>query len=59
MAEQILSTAGLSADGEDAFGDTLDAFTGDSPHLHRDSRLSNTAVPTEEVELPEKRDSSR
>jgi hypothetical protein len=47
MADEVWSTPGLSEDGEDAFGDTLDALTGD---CHPDCRYKdppNPARPTE------------
>lgn len=48
MADEIDATPGLSEDGSDAFGDTLDALTG---YCHRDCQYKdppNATLPSEE-----------
>lgn len=54
MADEIDTTPGLTEDGSDALGDTLDALTGYCRPEYQYKNPSNTALPTEAeiAELP-------
>jgi hypothetical protein len=59
MANQVLDIPGLTEDGEDAFGDTLDALTGNCPRdgqYHDLPRPATAAIPAPPPDrLPEPR----